>query len=293
MAEVFAASHFDPANYAASRSDYPAVLYDAIDRYHAEHSNGNTRALAIDIGTGPGQAVRALKKQGFERVIGVDPSESMIATAKQLPENKALDRVEFRRGLAEDLPFLQDGSVDLIASGTAAHWFPQSWWREAYRVTKPGATIALFVAFGVYPHPSTPRFPQVRDLMNETKSVVFDPWMAPGNVVVASSYDTLPLPEDDGLFSEVTRLSWNRDGKLEQGQEDFALSRQLTVDEVIGLSYSLGPVNTYNQKHPELFGTPRHPLEAQRHKLKDDLGFGDSQRISIGQTVSLLLLTRK
>jgi hypothetical protein len=69
--------------------------------------------------------------------------------------------------------------------------------------------------------------------MTETKSVVFDPWMTPGNVVVASSYDTLPLPEDDGLFSEVTRLSWNRDGKLEQGQEDFALSRQLTVDEVV------------------------------------------------------------
>lgn len=97
----------------------------------------------------------------------------MIATAKQLPENKALVGVEFRTGLAEDLPFLEDGSVDLIASGTAAvcttpglrsmsasrliachnpqHWFPQSWWREAHRVTKPGATIALFVAFGVYP----------------------------------------------------------------------------------------------------------------------------------------------
>ena len=81
--------------------------------------------------------------------------------------------------------------------------------------------------------PSTPRFPEVRDLMTETKSLVFDPWMTAGNVVVASSYDTLPLPEDEGLFSEVTRLSWNRDGKLEQGQEDFALSRQLTVDEVV------------------------------------------------------------
>ena len=44
----------------------------------------------------------------------------MIATAKQLPENKALDGVEFRTGLAEDLPYLKDGSVDLIASGTAA-----------------------------------------------------------------------------------------------------------------------------------------------------------------------------
>ena len=119
MAGVFAASHFDPDNYAKSRNEYPQVLYDAIFSYHAKQSESTGKlGLAVDIGAGPGQVTKVLAEH-CEKVVGVDPSESMVATAKKLPTGQ-LEHVEFRTGSAEDMPFVGNESVDLITAGTAA-----------------------------------------------------------------------------------------------------------------------------------------------------------------------------
>lgn len=48
-----------------------------------------------------------------------------------------------RKGSAEELPF-PDGSVDLLAASSAAHWFDQArFLGEASRVLKAGGCIAL------------------------------------------------------------------------------------------------------------------------------------------------------
>lgn len=44
---------------------------------------------------------------------------------------------------AEELPF-EDGSVDVLASFTAAHWFDtERFMREAQRVVRPGGCVAI------------------------------------------------------------------------------------------------------------------------------------------------------
>lgn len=50
----------------------------------------------------------------FKRVIGVDPSEGMVAAARAHVKG-----VEFEVGGADAVPFVKDESVDLIISGTA------------------------------------------------------------------------------------------------------------------------------------------------------------------------------
>ena len=46
--------------------------------------------------------------------------------------------MEFRPGTAEDLSFIETGSVDLVLVGTAIHWFDQeSFFVEAKRILKP------------------------------------------------------------------------------------------------------------------------------------------------------------
>lgn len=119
MAGVFAASHFDPKNYAKHRNEYPEVLYHAIFKYHAENAQyTDNKELNVDLGCGSGQVAKVMAKH-FGKVLATDPSDSMLETCRSLLQDKH-DNVEFRKGNAEDLPFVNDGSVDLISAGTAA-----------------------------------------------------------------------------------------------------------------------------------------------------------------------------
>lgn len=119
MAGVFAASHFDPKNYAKHRGGYSQELYEAIANYHAQAAQyPNNKELCIDLGCGPGQ-VASVMAESFQKVIATDPSESMLETCKSLLAEQH-QNMEFEQGSAESLPFVEDASADLITAGTAA-----------------------------------------------------------------------------------------------------------------------------------------------------------------------------
>ena len=66
----------------------------------------------------PGQATVELT--AFKRVIGVDPSNGMIEKAKAYAAQADVGQtkqVDFVHSSAEELPFLEDGSVDLLVAG--------------------------------------------------------------------------------------------------------------------------------------------------------------------------------
>lgn len=54
----------------------------------------------------------------FERLIGTDPSAGMVAQAQSQTTSK---KVTFRPGMAEDMDFIADGSLDMVVAGQAAH----------------------------------------------------------------------------------------------------------------------------------------------------------------------------
>lgn len=123
------------AEYAAFRPSYPtqvaSFLADLVP----------STGVAVDVGCGTGQLSAQLADY-FDRVVGVDPSESQIAAARPHPN------ISYEVATAENLP-LPDGTVDLVTAAQSAHWFNlPAFYAEARRIAAPGAVIAL-VSYGV------------------------------------------------------------------------------------------------------------------------------------------------
>ncbi|KAK7893665.1 hypothetical protein WMY93_022817 [Mugilogobius chulae] len=84
--------------------------------------------LALDVGCGSGQGT-VLLAPFFNQVVGTDISPPSWSRPRQCP--------------AEELPF-DSGTVDLVTSMTAAHWFDRPrFLEEVNRVLRPGGCLAL------------------------------------------------------------------------------------------------------------------------------------------------------
>ena len=119
-----------PEAYARYRPTYPAALFAWLA------ANAPARRLAIDVATGNGQAAVGLA-QHFERVLGLDPSEAQLGSARTHP------RVEYRQSRAEQL-VADDASADALVVAQALHWFdPAAFFREVRRVLVPGGLLAV------------------------------------------------------------------------------------------------------------------------------------------------------
>lgn len=122
------------AQYATSRPRYPQELYARLADL------APNRELAWDVGTGSGQAAMGLVEH-FGRVVATD------ASPEQLRHATAHPRISYREASAERSG-LADGSVSLITSACAVHWFNlENFYSEARRVGVPGAIIALWTYF--------------------------------------------------------------------------------------------------------------------------------------------------
>lgn len=116
-------SNQDAATYAKARLRYSDELYQTIIAHHT--SSGGKLDTVVDIGCGPGIATFQLAEY-FDKVIGIDPSEGMINTARsqlEASEEKGRDNVRFEISTAEDIDpsLIPDGSVDVITAATCAH----------------------------------------------------------------------------------------------------------------------------------------------------------------------------
>ncbi|KFP89739.1 Putative methyltransferase, partial [Apaloderma vittatum] len=95
--------------------------------------------LVVDVGCGSGQGTRFLAEH-FKKVVGTDISEAQIQEARDALSPPS---VSYLVCPAEELP-VEDASVDLLTSFTAAHWFDiEKFMREANRVLKPGGCLVL------------------------------------------------------------------------------------------------------------------------------------------------------
>jgi ubiquinone/menaquinone biosynthesis C-methylase UbiE len=73
--------------------------------------------VVVDVGCGPGTAVRRAARRGAS-VVGVDPAPVMLRVARSITRNS--DRVRFVEGRAESLP-LPDSSASIVWSIACVH----------------------------------------------------------------------------------------------------------------------------------------------------------------------------
>lgn len=101
-----------------ARPTYPRQLYEFIFAYHGRDPRARWDT-AVDLGCGTGQAT--LELTPFKHVIGADPSQGMLAQAREAlhtrPEINTPGRFKFVQSGAEELGWLEDKSVDMVVSG--------------------------------------------------------------------------------------------------------------------------------------------------------------------------------
>jgi ubiquinone/menaquinone biosynthesis C-methylase UbiE len=97
----------------------------------------------VDIGCGPGTAVRTAARQ-CASATGVDPAPEMLRLGRWITARQHLANVTFRAGSAEALP-LPDASATLAWALSSVHHWPDraAALAEARRVLAPGGRILL------------------------------------------------------------------------------------------------------------------------------------------------------
>ena len=102
----------------------------------------------LDLGCGFGWHCRHARAAGAASVVGVDLSEKMLARARALTDDAAID---YRRMAIEDIDFAPD-SFDLVLSSLAFHYVAnlEPVVARVWRCLKPGGTFLVSVEHPVF-----------------------------------------------------------------------------------------------------------------------------------------------
>ncbi|CAD6572751.1 MAG: hypothetical protein ASARMPREDX12_005429 [Alectoria sarmentosa] len=268
--------------YAAGRGSYHENLFNTIIDNHK--STGGSMQVLLDIGCGPGNSTRPLARH-FDSAFGIDPSPEMINTARNLsaaPDTASGKSIIFSVGKAEEMdgPFRETGhGVDLLTSGTAAHWFDMPrFWSSAAACLKPGATVALWTKSFSYCHPATPNAAKVQEAIIRLNRENIAPYELPGNRLSRDSYDHLLLPwncnppVDGFLESEFTRLEWDRDGKLSDPDHFFLGDQVVTIDMMQKRLSTASMVTRWRESHPQQAGTEQDIVVKMAREMREVVG---------------------
>ncbi|KAF8316875.1 S-adenosyl-L-methionine-dependent methyltransferase [Clavulina sp. PMI_390] len=209
---LYRSSDFDWEEYTASRPIYPKQLYDIIFDYHSKAGGKYFRAL--DVGCGPGTATQVLAPRFSDEVVGIDVNEKQLENAQKCLSHLE-PKVHFKKSAAEDLAFVADHSVDLIACAEAIHWINSAKFvSEAARVLAPNGTLAIWFYYPTVLIPSSAAASSIHyRTMNENFHRVVarsarraalsefrDSWR--------SEADNIAFPVDQ--WKNETRIRWNR-----------------------------------------------------------------------------------
>lgn len=174
------------ALYAAARPVYPAELLDAVVALPAR------RRLALDCGTGSGQAALGLARH-FDQVIATDGS------AEQLRHARKAANVEYRCAPAESSG-LPDRSVDLVAVAQALHWFDlPAFFTEAQRLLAPGGAIAVWG----YGDPWL-EDPALQSVLNDFNRVTLEAYWPRERHLLLDGYRTIEFPFEEISMQQLT-----------------------------------------------------------------------------------------
>ncbi len=152
--EPAARYHFHTGRGLAARLGYDAAIVDALPEVAVESFAGVANPLAlrtpargdrvVDIGSGAGfdsfVAAGHVGPEGW--VVGVDMTAEMLAKARATAAILGLGHVEFREGLAEELP-VADGWADTVISNGVINLCADKWavFAEIFRVLRPGGVL--------------------------------------------------------------------------------------------------------------------------------------------------------
>jgi arsenite methyltransferase len=146
--------HFHTGRYLASRLGYDDAFVQSLPDAAVESFAGVANPFAlrrlangervVDVGSGGGfdSFVAADQVGPAGRVVGVDMTEEMLAKSRATAARLGLENVEFRAGLAEDLP-VEDGWADVVISNGVINLCAdkKAVFSEIFRALRPGGRL--------------------------------------------------------------------------------------------------------------------------------------------------------
>ncbi len=146
--------HFHTGRPLAARLGYESVLVDALPNVAVESFAGVANPFSlqslrqgervVDVGSGAGfdSFVAAHQVGRTGRVVGVDMTDEMLSKSRATAELLGWEQVEFRQGLAENLP-VDDAWADVVISNGVINLCAdkQAVFNEIHRVLRPGGRL--------------------------------------------------------------------------------------------------------------------------------------------------------
>ncbi len=146
--------HFHTGRPLAARLGYDAAIVDALPDAAVKSFAGVANPLAlrplvegervVDVGSGAGfdcfAAAYHVGNSG--RVVGIDMTDEMLSKSRTTATSMDLRHVEFRKGLAEDLP-IETGWADVVISNGVINLCAdkRSVFGEIFRALRPGGYL--------------------------------------------------------------------------------------------------------------------------------------------------------
>ncbi|KAG8953948.1 hypothetical protein FRC04_000932 [Tulasnella sp. 424] len=314
---TFSKASFNAASYAAFRPTYPPRLLKVVLNYHFNQAGATGgKDKVVDIGCGTGQVTQTLP-QYFDRVVGADPSEGMIETAKK--KHASAEKLEFVVASGEEVDqHVEEGSVDLVTAGQAAHWFDyQRLWPSLARMLKPGGTVAMwgYSEFRIANHPELAPLITQYSLGQDS----LGPYWEPGRKILDNHYRDVPFPtSSEWDLDSARRVYFSGDLApelkdvpvyyplpAEAGAQTLPDAPEIRTDAIMGKTLpwdgvqswlrTWSSLHTYQQRHPEdkeRTGKGKEGDIADRfvEVLKDRLG---TETLDIQWPVSLIMIKKK
>ncbi|MBN1991738.1 MAG: class I SAM-dependent methyltransferase [Anaerolineae bacterium] len=124
-------------DYGKYRAGFPEAFFERLTTFGI----GLRGQRVLDLGTGAGTVARGLAQRGC-RVVGLDPSASLLAQAEQLDKQVGVT-VHYLKGVSERVA-LADGSFAVVTAGQCWHWFdrPKAA-AEVRRLLAPGGHLVI------------------------------------------------------------------------------------------------------------------------------------------------------
>lgn len=208
-----------PQNYDRGRSPPDGVLEMWLDRIAAAVA-GHSISTIVDLGCGTGRFSERLSRRFNADVVGVDPSEKMLAQARAKPLSH---RVTFVRGSGEEIP-CATASVEMIFSSMAFHHLrsPGQVARECHRVLRDAGVVCIRNSTRERSSPYEAHFPDYRRALEilPAKDEISDAFASNGFAL--RRHEVVPHMMAKNLADLAEKAAFRADSTLQRlTDEDF------------------------------------------------------------------------
>jgi SAM-dependent methyltransferase len=196
----------------------------------------------------------------FTSVLGTDPSAVMVAQARSSTSPK-FSNITYKQMTAEDLSGIEDGAVDMVVAGQAAHWFDYSKvWPELKKKIRTGGTLA-FVGYKDNIFVDYPEATKVLDHYFYGSDTLGPFWEQPGRNILRDKLRAIVPPPED--WEDVQRVEYEPGTKGRgSGEGTLLMHKKLKLGEMEGYARTSSSYHNWMAAHKE-------------QKAKKDGGQGD------------------